>query len=166
MTATPIVEALTEGDPFSWEEVRGRIAAVQMAWLATVHPDGRPHVRPVLSVVADGRVHTTSGPATRKGRNLAADPRCTLSLRSDGLDLVVEGRAVRVTDAAALEEVSRVYDEKYGWPTTVVGEAFDAPYGAPTAGEPPYEPWAIDPTTVYAFGTDDDHAPRSARFRF
>lgn len=168
MTDMPTAEPLVEHDaaPLTWPEVRDRIAAAPAAWLATVGPDGQPHVRPVLSVVVDGRVHTTSGPATRKARNLAADPRCALTFRDEGLDVVVEGRAVRVVDPPALAVISRVYDEKYGWPTTVVGDALDAADGAPTAGPPPYEPWAIHPTAVFAFGTDDDHAPRSTRFRF
>src|SRR5687768_13789413 len=126
MTDAPTAERLTDDDAdlLTWDEVRDRLAATSTAWLATVHADGRPHVRPVLFVVADGRVHTTSSPQARKARNLVADPRCTLSVTDEGLDIVVEGRAVRVTDAAALGEVSRVYAEKYGWPTTVVGEAF------------------------------------------
>ena len=167
MTDTPTVEPLTGGAaPFSWDEVRARVASAQSAWLATVHPDGRPHVRPVLSVVADGAVHTVSGPATRKSRNLVADGRASLTLRDEGLDVVVEGRAERVTDPAALAAVSQAYADKYGWPTTVVGAALDAADGAPTAGPPPYEPWVLRPTTVLAFGTDEENVPRSARFRF
>ncbi len=168
MTERPTAERLTDddADPLPWEEVRDRIAATPMGWLATVHPDGRPHVRPVLFVVVGGRVHVTSGPTTRKARNLATDPRCTLSLGAEGLDVVVEGHAVRVTDPGALAEVSRVYEGDHGWSTTVVGDALDAADAAPTAGDPPYEPWAIVPTTVFAFGIDEDHAPRSTRFRF
>jgi hypothetical protein len=54
----------------------------------------------------------------------------------------------------------------YGWPVTVRNGAFDAPYGAPTAGPPPYVAYRIRPDTVFAFGPDDTAAPRSTRWRF
>lgn len=59
------------------------------------------------------------------------------------------------------------YESKYGWPVTVTEEGlFDAPYGAPTAGPPPYRPYAITPSVVYAFGTSDNLGIRSTRFTF
>lgn len=153
-------------DPLPWAEVRDRLAGAHSSWLATVHPDGRPQVRPVLTVWVDGAVHTTSAPGARKARNLADEPRCSISVTTDGLDIALEGVARRVTDPVHLERIRAAYADKYGWPVTVVGDAFDAPYGAPTAGPPPYEPWEIVPTTVHAFGTDADHGPRTTRFRF
>jgi hypothetical protein len=43
---------------------------------------------------------------------------------------------------------------------------FDAPYGAPTAGPPPYRLYEITPSVVYAFGTSGDLGVQSTRFRF
>jgi hypothetical protein len=40
----------------------------------------------------------TSGPGTRKARNLANDPRCVMTIATHESDLVVEGEAVKVTD--------------------------------------------------------------------
>ena len=48
---------------------------------------------------------------------------------------------------AHLERIRDAYADKYGWPVTIVGDAFDAPFGAPTAGPPPYEAYEIVPTT-------------------
>ena len=61
------------------------------------------------------------------------------TLGATGMDVVVEGVAARVDDDATLQRVAAAYDAKYGWPVTIVDGAFDAPYGAPTAGPPPYE---------------------------
>ena len=78
-----------------WETVRDALADVRMYWLATTHPTGRPHVRPVLAIWADGLLYTTSTTAAQKGRNLAADPRCTVTARTDIMDIVLEGAATR-----------------------------------------------------------------------
>jgi hypothetical protein len=79
---------------------------------------------------------------------------------------VVEGPAAWVTDRQVLERVAAAYDDKYGWPVTITDDnLFDAPYGAPTAGVPPYRAYEISPRVVYAFGTDNDLGVRSTRFR-
>ena len=39
-----------------WAEAERRLAAAHDHWLATVHPDGRPHVMPVWGVWLGGRL--------------------------------------------------------------------------------------------------------------
>jgi hypothetical protein len=153
-------------EPIPWEEGRRRLADVLFAWVATTHPGGRPHVRPVLTVWADGAFHSTSGRGTRKARNLDRDGRCTLSASFDGLDVVLEGVATWVREPDALQRVVDAYHDKYQWPAEVDGDALDAPYGAPTAGPPPYAVYRIEPTTAFLFGTNDELAPRTTRWRF
>jgi hypothetical protein len=152
--------------PIEWAEAHRRIAEARYSWLATSRPDGRPHVRPCLTVWMDGLLHSTTRPDTAKGRHLAADGRCSMSVTTDDMDLVVEGVASFVTDPYHLQRLADAYRDKYGWPPVVVDGAFDAPYGAPTAGSPPYRPFAIAPAAVYAFGTSDEYGPRSTRFTF
>ena len=50
-------------------------------WLTTINPDGSPHVMPLGVVQRSGSWYFTSGPATRKSRNLARDPRCVVQRR-------------------------------------------------------------------------------------
>jgi hypothetical protein len=106
-------------------------------FLATVRPDGRPHSAGVGAVWVDDTLYFKSGPGTRKSRNLAANPACSLAVRLPGLDLTLEGEAHRVTDASTLERVAAVY-RTGGWPATVDGDALTAPHSAPTAGPPPW----------------------------
>lgn len=56
--------------------------------------------------------------------------------------------------------------ERYDWPVTVINGAFNAPYGAPTAGLPPYQPYQIRPATVFGFANDPALGPSSTRWRF
>lgn len=169
MTSGPIrAEVLTGEDvvPIEWEEARQRIADARFSWLATTRSDGRAHVRPCLTIWMDGLLHSTTRGDAAKGRHLEADGRCSMSVRTDDMDLVVEGTAAFVTDPVHLQRLADAYRDKYGWPPVVVDGAFDAPYGAPTAGPPPYRPYAISPEVVYAFGTSDDYGPRTTRFTF
>src|SRR5262245_45533014 len=79
--------------PTHWAQARrGLRDAHDTYWLATTRPDGTPHVRPVLSVWVDERLHFVSGSATRKTRHLVANPQVTIAVTGDGIDLVVEGR--------------------------------------------------------------------------
>src|SRR5213592_511270 len=67
-------------------------------WLATIDADGRPHVTGIGALWADGAFWFETGRQSRKGRNLARDPRATLSVATSEFDLVVEGDAHLVTD--------------------------------------------------------------------
>jgi nitroimidazol reductase NimA-like FMN-containing flavoprotein (pyridoxamine 5'-phosphate oxidase superfamily) len=156
----------TPATALAWSEARTQLADTRFYWLATVRADGGPHVRPMLGVWVDGAFYTTSNPTARKAKNLHDDGRCAVTARTPHLDIVVEGSARQVSDDSTLQRVADAYNEKYRWPATVKAGAFDAPYGAPTAGPPPYELFELTPTTVFAFGTDDTYAPQSTRYRF
>jgi PPOX class probable F420-dependent enzyme len=133
------------------------------SWLATVRADGRPHVMPLGVLWMDGAASFTAGPTTQKARNLARDPRCTLTVATEPFDLVVEGEAVRLTDQAALERVAAEY-AKGGWPASVRDGALDAEYSAPSAGPPPWHVYRVTPTTIYALGTAEPYG--ATRWRF
>lgn len=154
-------------EPLSWEDVRERFATERWYWLATTAPGGRPQARPVLAVWLNGKVYSTTSPGAAKTRNLRLHPECSLAARAPGIDIVIEGPTSWVSDRPTAEEVAAAYEDKYNWPVTVTDEnMFDAPYGAPTAGSPPYRAYEITPRTVYGFGTGDDLGMRSTRFRF
>ena len=112
-------------------------------WLATIDPDGRPHVTGVGALWADGAFWFETGRSTRKGRNLARDPRCTLSLATDEFDLVVEGEAHLVTDPNLV--AARAADWADDWPVRVdeSGAALTAAFSAPSAGTPPWHVYRI-----------------------
>lgn len=145
-----------------WSDARARLAAAEVFWLSTVRPDGRPHVTPLLSVWLDGALHFCTGPDERKARNLAANPHCVLTTGcnalSEGLDLVVEGHAVRVTDEAKLVSLAGTYETKYGsdWHFDVRDGAFHGDGGEALVFE-------VAPVTAFAF-TKGDYAQTRWRF--
>jgi Pyridoxamine 5'-phosphate oxidase len=168
--AVPVARLLEPGaagvTPLPWEEARTRIDAARYYWLTTLHPSGRPHTRPVLAVWVGDVVCTTSSPTAQKGRNLRRDPRCSVAVMADDMHIVLEGVASRVDSGAPLEQVADAYRSKYQWPVTVVDGGFEAPYAAPAAGPPPYQPYRITPRAAFAVVTDDALRPRHTAWRF
>ena len=152
--------------PLPWEEAEARIDAARWYWLTTLHPRGRPHTRPVLAVWTSGVLFTTTSRAAQKGRNLRRDPRCSVAIMADDMHIVLEGTASAVESRTTLDRVAEAYRSKYNWPVTVVAGGFEAPYAAPAAGPPPYEPYQIIPTVVYGLGTADPIVHRHTRWRF
>lgn len=80
-----------------WAEAERRLTASHDYWVATVRPDGRPHVMPVWGVWAAGRLWFSSGRRSRKARDVEADPRCTITTDDARSPVVVDGVAARVT---------------------------------------------------------------------
>lgn len=162
-------DAMQESDPalvIPWDVARDRLADSQLYWWATTRPGGQPHVRPVLAVLIDGVLYSTTNRHTRKARNVEANTRCACSTSTEEIDFVVEGLAEPVTDRGTLERIADAYHAKYGWPVTLRDGAFYAPYGAPTAGPPPYRPYALVPDLILGLGTAEGYAMRSTRWRF
>ena len=132
-------------------------------FLGTSRPDGRPHTAAIGAIWFDGDLYFTSGPATRKARNLAANPACTIAARLAGIDLVLEGEATRITDRPTLEEVARLY-RAGGWPAEVADDAFTAPYSAPSAGPPPWHLYRFTFHTAFGVATAEPNG--ATRWRF
>ena len=96
-----------------WAEAERRLTVAHDYWLATVRPDGAPHVMPVWGVWLDDRVWFSSGLRSRKARDLAADPRCTVTTDDARDPVVLEGVAERRTDASAIGNFVAAVNEKY-----------------------------------------------------
>ena len=109
------------------------------SWLATVNRDGSPHVTGVGALWFDSAFWFETGEQTRKGKNLARDPRCTLSVATHEFDLVVEGVAEKVVNPTVVATMAEQWSAQ-GWPARVddSGLALTADYSAPSAGPPPW----------------------------
>jgi hypothetical protein len=97
---------------WSWAERRLREA--RRYWLATTHADGSAYLRAMWAVWVRGRLAFSTGGATRKARNLAAEPRCSLGIDAGDDSVVVEGVAEELTDPAFIAEADAAYVAKYG----------------------------------------------------
>jgi PPOX class probable F420-dependent enzyme len=123
-------------------------------WLATINPDGSPHVTGVGALWVEDAFWFETGETTRKGRNLARDPRCTLSVSTHEFDLTVDGDAATVTDRPTVAAMAERWAAE-GWPARVddTGTALTAEYSAPSAGPPPWSVYRIAPRAATALLT-------------
>jgi pyridoxamine 5'-phosphate oxidase-like protein len=97
--------------PWSWAEQR--LEAARNYWVATVWPDGRPHLTAVWGQWHDGRLLFTCARRSRKARNLAAEPRLTVSTEDASDTVVLEGVAEPVSGRDDIGAVVDVLNRKY-----------------------------------------------------
>jgi nitroimidazol reductase NimA-like FMN-containing flavoprotein (pyridoxamine 5'-phosphate oxidase superfamily) len=167
-TPQPITEldprfSSEDARPTEWTDASRELEAAQVYWLSTVRADGRPHVTPLIAVWQDQSLYFTTGPSEQKVKNLAANEHVVVTTgRNDldtGLDVIVEGHAVRVRDDATLEGLAAAYETKYGsdWHFDVKDGSFRHEAG---------EAWVFEvaPTKVLAFGKGEPFS--HTRYRF
>jgi len=151
-----------EAGPTPWPEAADALEHAELYWLTTVRPDGRPHVTPLIGVVSDGAMHFCTGLREQKARNLERSSRVALTTGNNswarGLDVVVEGTAVRVTDRGVLQVLADAYEAKYGsaWHFDVGDDAFGT-------GEDAAAVFRVEPDKVLAFAKEP-HAQTTYRF--
>ena len=156
-------------DPLEWSRARDEIVALaptpRLAWfLGTVRPDGRPHAAGFGAAWHDGDLYLVTGPGHAEG----AEPRRQPGLH--GLRAPRDARprprmrgAARHRRRRRSRRSRRVYREG-GWPAEVEGDAFTAPYSAPSAGPPPWHLYRLTCHTAFAVATAEPHG--ATRWRF
>jgi general stress protein 26 len=149
--------------PTPWPEAAQALEEAELYWLTTVRADGRPHVTPLIGVTHDEAFHFCTGLGEQKARNLEHDARVAVTTGrntwAQGLDVVVEGSAVRVADEAELQRLADAYEAKYGsvWHFDVRDGMFHSDDGGEAAV------FRIEPDKVLAFAKDP-HGQTTYRF--
>ena len=149
-----------------WAQARGGLQDAQVYWLSSVRPDGRPHVTPLLGVWLDGALYFCTGPAERKARNLAQNPSCVLTTGrntlDNGLDLVVEGEAAKVSDEAEFRSVAEAFESKYGPHFTAPEGTWSGLGDTIRAGDALV--YRVAPSTAFGFGKGERFSQTRWRF--
>jgi general stress protein 26 len=151
-----------EAGPTPWPDAKAVLERAELYWLTTVRSDGRPHVTPLIGVSEGGVVHFCTGLREQKARNLEHSGQVALTTGNNtwarGLDVVVEGTAVRLVDRDTLQRLADAYEAKYGsaW-------HFDVGDGVFRTGVDDAAVFRIEPSKVLAFAKDP-HAQTTYRF--
>jgi nitroimidazol reductase NimA-like FMN-containing flavoprotein (pyridoxamine 5'-phosphate oxidase superfamily) len=100
-----------------WEETRRILETAELFWISTVRADGRPHVTPLVAVWLDEAIHFCTGATEQRAVNLSRNPHVILTTGCNqwntGLDVVVEGDAVQLTDNDTLERLAKAWTRKW-----------------------------------------------------
>jgi hypothetical protein len=147
-----------------WPVAREILERAETYWLTTVRRDGRPHVTTLIAVWLDGALYFCTGPDERKAKNLAENSHCVVTTGSntlsEGLDVVVEGDAINVSDEVRLQRISDLYESKYGsgWHFDVRDGAFAGASGNIALV------FVVGPTTAFGFGKGERFSQTRWRF--
>ena len=96
-----------------WSRAVELLTASRNYWICTAREDGSPHAMPVWGVCVDGDLYFGTSPESRKGRNLAHDPRLVVHTESGDEAVVLEG-TVEVLERLP-DEAAAAYEAKYDW---------------------------------------------------
>jgi nitroimidazol reductase NimA-like FMN-containing flavoprotein (pyridoxamine 5'-phosphate oxidase superfamily) len=135
-----------------WEETDHLLEAAELFWICTVRSDGRPHVTPLVAVWLDRTMYFCTGPAEQKAVNLGGTSHVVLMTGCNawdrGVDVVVEGEAVQVTDSSTLHRLAKAWAAKWDgrWHYEVDPSGFRHEGGGGTALV-----FSVRPTKVFAF---------------
>jgi pyridoxamine 5'-phosphate oxidase-like protein len=161
--------------PVDWDAVVDKLGAAsapapdavnsRSTWLSTVNDDGSPHLLPVGAVWLDGAFWFQTGANTRKARNVARDPRCSVALSVREADVVIEGLAQLITEPGAVGRAAKAWADQ-GWPAEPdeSGSGITAPFNAPSQGPPPWNVYRIEPRSAIVTLTAEPGG--LTRFRF
>jgi nitroimidazol reductase NimA-like FMN-containing flavoprotein (pyridoxamine 5'-phosphate oxidase superfamily) len=147
--------------PTPWADAAHVLETAELFWISTVRSDGRPHVTPLPAVWFEDQLHFCTGPDEQKAVNIGGNPRVTTgcSLWKEGLGLVVEGTAVRISDETRLGTLADLWRSKYqgDWDFSVRDGMFHEKSGGSAVV------YALSPAKVIAFAKG--HFAQT-RFRF
>jgi len=135
-----------------WEKTRKVLENAELFWISTVRADGRPHVTPLVAVWLDGAIYFATGLFEQKAVNLRANQNVILTTGcnrwEEGLDVVVEGEAVQVTDESTLGLLAERWETKWDgrWHYEVQDGAFRHEGGSEAVLV-----FAVEPAKVLAF---------------
>jgi nitroimidazol reductase NimA-like FMN-containing flavoprotein (pyridoxamine 5'-phosphate oxidase superfamily) len=146
-----------EATPAGWEETRRALEIAELFWISTVRADGRPHVTPLVAVWLDDALHFHTGAEEQKFVNLHTNPQVVLTTGCNqwdrGLDVVVEGSAVPVTDDTVLTRLAEVWAGKWDGRWQLV--ARDGFFYHRTANGGASHVFRVEPIKIFAHAKGD-----------
>jgi hypothetical protein len=147
-------DGATDTDPtrglLPWGWAVERLEKSHNYWVATARPNGRPHLMVVWGIWRESAFWFTTGRGTRKARNLAANPHCSIATEGADEAVIVEGAAREIADVGARRAFVPVYNAKYGGDIEAMIGTSDG-----SAGPAGSALWRVDPQAVFGL---NEHA--------
>jgi F420H(2)-dependent biliverdin reductase len=97
--------------------IEQRLQTEPNLWLATVRPNGTPHLVPIWFVWLNGKIYLCTGADSVKARNLRGQPQVSIALEDGSQPVVMEGSAHFI--GRVDQSVVEAFRLKYDWDITV-----------------------------------------------
>src|SRR5690606_22437662 len=98
----------------AWSWAEERLVASRNYWVSTASAEGVPHAAPVWGVWLQDAFLFDTGAGSRKARNIAVQPRVTVTTERADEAVILHCVAERVADDASIEAHLAAYEAKYG----------------------------------------------------
>jgi general stress protein 26 len=98
--------------PWSW--ALERLEKSHNYWIATSRPDGRPHLMLVWGIWWQNAFWFSTGPRTRKAKNMAVHPHVVIGTDAADEAVILEGVPQEIEDRAVWKQLAKIYNSKYG----------------------------------------------------
>jgi general stress protein 26 len=118
-----------------WEQTREALESAELWWVTTVRRDGRPHTTPLVAVWVGDTLYFSTGDTEQKAVNLRGNAHVNLTTGCNnwdsGMDVVVEGDAVAVTNQDDLRDLAEAWTHRWDgrWQYQVGDGGFKHPHG-------------------------------------
>lgn len=110
------VPTQSEGLLLPWDYVEERMKEAINYWIGTASRNGVPAATPVWGAWVEGKLYFDGAPTTKRGRNIAENPKVVVHLEDGSKVVILEGEAVILSGAPereVAEKVSAEYIRKY-----------------------------------------------------
>jgi general stress protein 26 len=154
-----------DGVAVTWEETRKVLEKAELFWVSTVRANGRPHATPVVAVWAEDAIWFSTGADEQKFANLKLNSHVVLITGCNGwesgLDVIVEGDALQVTDEVVLRRIAKTFETKWDgrWQFNVRDGGFRGSDGSSGA-----EVFSVTPVKVFGHAKGDPFGATAHRF--
>jgi len=98
----------------TWHWALERLEKSHNYWIATSRPDGKPHLMLVWGIWWQDAFWFSTGPRTRKAKNIAAIPHVVIGTEKADEAVILEGVPEEITDRSVWKQLAHVYNRKYG----------------------------------------------------
>ena len=98
--------------PWSW--ALERLEKSHNYWILTTRPDRRPHLMVIWGIWWQDAFWFSTGPRTRKAKNIAAQPHVVIGTEDADEAIILEGTAEEITDRSVWKQLAKIYNAKYG----------------------------------------------------
>lgn len=105
-------DTITGLKPWSW--ALEHLEESHNYWIATTRPGGRPHLMLIWGIWWQDAFWFSTGPRTRKAKNIFVDPHCVIGTEKADEAVILEGIAEEIKDRSIWKQLAQIYNSKYG----------------------------------------------------